>query len=827
MIKKHFHGYNKSDLVKVLIVISILIFHFVVRYGIETNYPLQKRHFYSRDYSPALALLDGHGLKGISIDPTIQEHRPINDYLNLKKSELEAEELNVFFSSAIEYRPLNVYEGGRSFELLVAAGIWKLFGVSWHSIFVFYIGLSTLACLSIFFLALQLTQSFGCAVLGAVFFSLIPSEMAHMVWSIRDINPTWFLIFSVTFCFCAVGKYRTRWGNALSYFSLGVISLLGLGWRPDAMIIPIIVFMGLLIVLFRKKRKRMHIMGALILFFVGAGLVNYTLNKIANQPETSKLTVFHVSVYADSIRSNVGKYENHFQMIRDDITVKRNADRWAARDDIGYVESSLYGKTCLKMFLAETQYNIFNWVNFFPILWGKTVWEHVGLSYGNLHRGAWNYNAFPEFVHKTGFIIEKIISLTAVYVFLGLLAAWVYTPFFKESCLLLLFSFYYALIYWVMLPEIKHITPLALPSAIFFALCCLLIKNLCSHKGGFTLKKHFQSNWKVAVSIILLLISSYFVVREFARIYSTSERDKYLAEIHKRAAISQSHNEIIKEPEKAVISFPAKTLLSDKGYVLQIKNHRKEPGLIEYWELRGDPHKSIPGAISAKHTFMLPSRIEKMYFYTTCTQFSTVRQIIDPRPLHIVVRIPSGTEFISAKSLDLDGWHILPYTTLFYDGQKSSGAATIELDALATQLIPPPEGWIELLYGVTPQIIKSFQFHNGIVYSDTIKILSGKIAVYGEAGSAYSYLALWNQKRLKKGVYLIAKGRLNQGGLTLGLLKNNNTEWAAQQNITQKGHFEMTIPAPLDGKYSVVLANCLADESLKNDFVIDEIGWSK
>ena len=76
----------------------------------------------------------------------------------------------------------------------------------------------------------------------------------------------------------------------------------------------------------------------------------------------------------------------------------------------------------------------------------------------------------------------------------------------------------------------------------------------------------------------------------------------------------------------------------------------------------------------------------------------------------------------------------------------------------------------------------------------------------------------------RQGDLLLAQGRLEHGGLSLGLVKDG--QWIAQVPVTTPGDFVVVIRVPLDGAYSVVLANNVTGRSLDNRLTIDRIGWA-
>ena len=92
----------------------------------------------------------------------------------------------------------------------------------------------------------------------------------------------------------------------------------------------------------------------------------------------------------------------------------------------------------------------------------------------------------------------------------------------------------------------------------------------------------------------------------------------------------------------------------------------------------------------------------------------------------------------------------------------------------------------------------------------------------GKAQTPYSYLAQLPPEKVSGKRLLIAEGDLYKGGLTLGLLKNN--QWAGQINVTQPGRFIAVLEAA-DDTYTPTLANNVPGTDGTNHFRISKIGW--
>ena len=123
----------------------------------------------------------------------------------------------------------------------------------------------------------------------------------------------------------------------------------------------------------------------------------------------------------------------------------------------------------------------------------------------------------------------------------------------------------------------------------------------------------------------------------------------------------------------------------------------------------------------------------------------------------------------------------------------------------------------QLLSGSSP-----LEFSGATVYNSSLRLHpGGTIEMDGRATSPFAYLVVLNEIAVESGSVLVAEGTLSEGGLVIGLLRNN--QWAHQVAITRKGSFEALI-RPDPGIYQVAVTN--NTEKGLTKFSIDRIGWS-
>jgi hypothetical protein len=96
-----------------------------------------------------------------------------------------------------------------------------------------------------------------------------------------------------------------------------------------------------------------------------------------------------------------------------------------------------------------------------------------------------------------------------------------------------------------------------------------------------------------------------------------------------------------------------------------------------------------------------------------------------------------------------------------------------------------------------------------------------RVDVDGRPDSSGAYLVAWKAMPVAARQVVVAEGRLERGGLTVGLV--NGTGWVARQDVTEPGPFRVVVQAPAQGSYQVVVANRLDDRASRNRFAIARI----
>lgn len=107
-------------------------------------------------------------------------------------------------------------------------------------------------------------------------------------------------------------------------------------------------------------------------------------------------------------------------------------------------------------------------------------------------------------------------------------------------------------------------------------------------------------------------------------------------------------------------------------------------------------------------------------------------------------------------------------------------------------------------------------------YSPNLTVTTAGIAMDGAAETPTSYLVQFTPTALRAGATLVALGRLEKGGVAIGLLRDN--VWAGQGVVSQPGPFAVIVPITAAGTYMPIVTNAMGDGDQHSRFVITKFG---
>jgi hypothetical protein len=137
----------------------------------------------------------------------------------------------------------------------------------------------------------------------------------------------------------------------------------------------------------------------------------------------------------------------------------------------------------------------------------------------------------------------------------------------------------------------------------------------------------------------------------------------------------------------------------------------------------------------------------------------------------------------------------------------------------------PPE--FPVTRSLATAAVRGFSTDNVAEIASTVEYSDGTWTARGVGGvggrGPFLYLVRMQPAPAAAGSFLLARGYLEEGGISVGLVRNG--KWEAQVAVTEPGEFVAIAQAPSDGEYSVVVANNLQGPSLYNNVVIRRLGW--
>lgn len=113
-------------------------------------------------------------------------------------------------------------------------------------------------------------------------------------------------------------------------------------------------------------------------------------------------------------------------------------------------------------------------------------------------------------------------------------------------------------------------------------------------------------------------------------------------------------------------------------------------------------------------------------------------------------------------------------------------------------------------------------------------VAAGSWKVDGRADDRYSYLLQFTPIALEKGSYFVARGNLINGGLTIGVTRDDH--WYGVVNVTERGPFLFVLQVQSSGPYQLTVANCIESQWMgtlglvtkaffQNHFDVTQAGW--
>jgi hypothetical protein len=654
--------------VKLGLLLAVLALYFVSRQYTARAMPLEWRHFYPYCYGVSLSLMAGHGFNLCNL-PDMPEMVPVKEFLELKRPRLRAEQFARFAEVAEPptipsgdelARAYNLHASTRVLDVHVTVLLWKVFGIRWKVLFTFYALVGTASCLGIFLIARQL-GGYAAGLLAAALFVISPLDNYLNSWSIRDASPLWFTVFSFVVYVCLVGRFRSWALDLAAVLLLGFVSVLGYGYRFDALLLPPFFLAATVVLLRARGRSWGHTLAAAGVFLAGGGLSYGSIKALGPPTTLATGTGFHIALYGDDGRSELLGRENSLQAWRSDEHTSLMAQDYhqRTRPDAAPLVflSPEYAATCKEMYGLMAGYHAYDWASGFPSFYFRAL------------QGLQTYPGFVQGIDAGSRQEFQAPWLLALYErgLAGLIQLWPYLFLLGSAFTLLLspepvragslvvFSAYYAASLLLVLPEVKHLPPMLVPLTVIGGIEAVRALGLCvSSPTSHRLK------WVGGLAAVGVLV--WLAATGVSYCCATSVRAGYIREVKALAEQGTNRPEAIKDPKTFTVQFDLREASTRKGYLLKIE--------------AGEP----PGVLTCTHdrrvTYHYVTRHE---LWPGRTQFFFVSCL--PAPHHYrytcVAQLSGDAAIVSCTEVDLSAWQRLPFSTVFHEGQRCPGSPPV------------------------------------------------------------------------------------------------------------------------------------------------------
>jgi hypothetical protein len=691
----------------------VLALHFASRFESHRVTPLSVRHFYPTSYFVSLSLLAGRGFNYLlpadtspareawtasvgpsATPPADSPAAAVVDFLRpTGRPGVTRDEFRRYVSQSASF-PTDPWEATRIFDIYLTAALWGIFGITWDAYFVFYALVSTAANLLLFGIARRSTGSYWCGVAASFGLLVSPLERYSATWSVRDTAPLWFTALAFgTLAHCLAPERRRR--PLVIGAATGVASLVGLGWRPDTQLLPVLVLSSLALVFAVERRPRRDFALAACGFALGGGVVLLSLGWLGPRATYDQgPVVFHTAWYGEASRSNVLQTENAFQIARDDNLTLYQANYFAQQrygadervirrpNDAGHL------RRVQAMYWELARFNAWTWWKAFPsfvvrcldvdrptvlgsVAEADSFYDSGTGPWGTCERSLEWYGALVPWLAGIGAVLGLLHPRTRVWtaIFGGLLL--------QDTVALML-----------VLPEQKHHATLLLPLHLLAVIGLWSMGQVAASWRLGEPRRLVRAMGGLRGPAVLAALL-WLCVGAVARTLSVRRQHDVVLDLLRLAPGQEATGSIV-DRKLFSVRVGADVRERPSGYLLKVRSKRETDLLCLHQRGRADGNAFL--AYYTRHR-ILPGK-DRLFFFNVVAGAA----VGDNRPYSAWVRLLSPGELVAARRLDLSGWRFgLPLSLVLDDGDGSVESTFVGAEAPATDRLPSPETVAEFL----------------------------------------------------------------------------------------------------------------------------------
>jgi hypothetical protein len=702
-----------ASILQAVLLAMILGLHFHTRVCANLMTPPEEKHFWPSSYLVSLSLLSGNGFtyllpRDVKADASVLtlvtrmrsetgSVGPVMDFLSgTGRESLSRLEFSRFLSSGTRPVPIDImgpgligsrWETTRILDIYVAAVLWRLFGISWSVLFIFYALVSTGAALLVFLIAQRLTGSYWGGQLATLGFMASPLERNAGAWSFRDTNPLWFTALAFFLLLRYAEPSSSRIKSYLGWYLVGAGSLLGLGWRSDAqMLLPFILF-GLVCLLVSKgiALRRIALAGALCL--AGSLSVKSLIDWLGCRSfAQGGDVVFHIAWYGEHVRSDILGTENAFQVKQDDFLTlyqanyfrqQRLLDSEPCRD---YYDPR-HLSSVRAMYLELARYNAYTWWLRFPVFLRHAAHvdrpvvpgpDILGTGAGEARLALDRCLAWLPPACR--WCLDLYVSCIPYFFTLGIVMGLLREESRVATLLLGGYFVYYAAALFLVLPESKHWAPLLLPLHVLSASGLWFSLNVLS---SWRRVSRARDPWKHRLIKPLLATGSlaffWVLIALLAYGVSRAQRRRFVHSVLSLTASGQEVPESLATKRLFSVTALGEAPNVPVGYVLKVRGAHRPVALFCVHVRKGTSSGSTPLFYYTRHRLQ-PDRDQ--FFFVNVVSGT---RIGDDRPYTLYVSVRGRAELLAATKVDLSGWKVgLPLSFVFNQKDDQPGSALID-----------------------------------------------------------------------------------------------------------------------------------------------------
>ena len=656
---------DENRVLRCAVVAAMLAVHLYTRYVVSESIPLSGRGdgLFSTCYQAAVNVAAGRGFYYVNL-PARPEATPILQFELLQREEITPLELKAYLNQpwsrpAPSASALGELYTARPLELRVAGLLWRCFGVRWSVLFTFYQLVSTAAAFLVFLIGRK-AGGYWCGVLAAMLYTLSPIENMWVTRNIRDINPLWFAALGCAAVYCLAGSFRNRWLNLASYPVAGFAAVIGYGWRLDALLLPPVLLMLLIVKDLMERSDWRRAAGHAALFALGA-FACYGFIQSLKPPGSfdDGGEAFHVALYGNSERTNLAGLEDSLRIFREDVDTIVTAQYYARANDLpGHGEplySPAYSLACRALYLRALSFDAWHWTSGFPRF---TMQAMRGTTLRDLPMDRDWLPPLPPLLQVLSPVASVLLpGLTLV----GIAAVLFWGRPSPITTGMVAFLAIYLVVLFAVLPEHQHSGMLVLPMCVLgeFGVVSAVSRNYRDFHG------------KAGVMALLVAMALWGIASGGAYFWSQRQRAAQIEAIERVAAGAIIDPTIKLLPQSMSVMRDATSRLDRAGYLLEIEAGAA-PGILKLREVRATLRGTQPVGWTYESEHRLHPGRRQFFFFT-----SYEGRRVEPFKQTSSVTVQGDARIISVRCADLTNWRGLPVSTVFYDGEHSPGSPVV------------------------------------------------------------------------------------------------------------------------------------------------------